>query len=201
MDVMVRVQIVSRCVHAPNSIDIWIISGTSANCVSAFMFPDQHSEQVACETDNVCAKLAISKNARYLTVDLGQPRGYLLWLTLRESDPILFSLNTGNARVDSESRSESESGCSWSICHYHIYHSRLSLMPLTWEQDSKFIVVVVIHPLDRITTSDSASGRPLATWSWQCAPASKIWLCGPNWSQHLVQWGDFNHFHFLLWGA
>ena len=71
MDVMVRVRIVSRCVHVPNSIEIWIISGTSVNCVSAFMFPDQHSEQVACETDNVCAKLAISKNARYLTVDLG----------------------------------------------------------------------------------------------------------------------------------
>ena len=57
-------------------------SGTSASCSTAFMSPDETYKQVACQVDNVCAKLATSKNlsAWYLTFDLGRFGYYLLWL-------------------------------------------------------------------------------------------------------------------------
>ena len=79
---MVRVPIVSRCVHAVPLSKFELLTklllGTNANCPTAFMTPDQTNRQVACQTDNVCVKLAISKNAQYLTIDLGQPGYYLL---------------------------------------------------------------------------------------------------------------------------
>ena len=65
MDAMVRVPIVSRCPHVIycNNFELLTkISGTSASCSTAFMSPDQTYKQVACQVDNVCAKLATSKN-------------------------------------------------------------------------------------------------------------------------------------------
>ena len=62
MGAMVRVPIVSDCVHV--IIQIWIInktSGAGAGCSTAFKTFDQTFVQVACQTANVCAKLAISK--------------------------------------------------------------------------------------------------------------------------------------------
>ena len=85
MDAMVRVPIVSRCAHVTywNKFELLTkISGTNASCSTAFMSPDQTYKQVACQVDDVCAKLAIFKNlnARYLTIDLGWPGYYLLSL-------------------------------------------------------------------------------------------------------------------------
>ena len=65
MDAMVRVPIVSRCPHVIycNKFELLTkISGTSASCSTAFMSPDQTYKQVACQVDNVCAKLATFKN-------------------------------------------------------------------------------------------------------------------------------------------
>ena len=52
--------------------------GSCASCDSAFRTFDQTFEQVSCQSVDVCAKLPISKNARYLTIDLGWPDYYLL---------------------------------------------------------------------------------------------------------------------------
>ena len=75
------------------------LSGASSRCNNAFRTFDQTFQQVACQVENVCAKLAFFsiENPWYLIIDLGWPEYYLL--LVREGDFRMFDQTFSTSRI------------------------------------------------------------------------------------------------------